>query len=201
MVARLRTAHRIGKESLKSRLTVDKFAQLLRLNVYYVSKCRVFACVPDLVPARGSARDSARGYSQTDLKRLCDLRRSDGLALNFAHVNVLTIVPRGDRPRMERLIAAHCWSAPRAHAEVKRRYRAGKAHSGGRPVKIPADPREQLQNALADAGLFVRKHKELAARLAASKRKPSKATQLDAQSVIGKLKQLTVELGKQLAAE
>ena len=183
MVARLRTARRIGRQSLKSRLTVEKFAELHRLNVHFVWKCRVFA----------------DRYSPSDLRRLCALRRSDGLALNFAHVNVLTIVPYEDRHEMEQLIAAHCWSAPRAHREVKRRYRFGKAHSGGRPVKIPANPWEHLQNAIADAGLFVRKHKLLAARLAASKRKPSRAAKLDPYNVFDELKRLSIQLSKWLA--
>lgn len=183
MADRLQTAHQIGLESLESGLSVDRFAKLLRLNVYYVSKCRVFA----------------RHYSPSALRRLCALRRSDGLALNFAHVNVLTIVPRLDRLRMEKLIAAEGWTAPRAHQEVKRLYRAGKTHGGGRPIKIPADPREHLQGAVADAALFFRRHHGLVESLKTTRCRPSKVSKLQARKVLDALNKLTVRLNRQLA--
>jgi len=160
MAQRLRDHHRTGTESRQSSLTGVAFAEQRQLNPNFVSKARVFA----------------KQYSAEDLHRLCGLRRRDGLALNFAHVNILTIVPEADRPDFERLIAVNSWSAPRAHAEVKRQYSREAWRRGGRPLKkAPADAREHLEQAVEAAAGWLKRYGTLSARLANSRPQPNRS--------------------------
>jgi len=180
MVDRLKRHHQIGVESLASRETVADFADRRRLNVHFVGKCRAFA----------------QHYSPTDLARLCRRRRRDGLALNFAHVNILTIVPdKRERARIERLIAERNWTAPTAHRYVKQQYPSGRTH-GGRRLKLPEDPLDHWDLAVADAAFFTRRHRGLAAR---SGKRPSKKRRQAILAVLAELQATTQQLRRKLA--
>lgn len=151
---RLRKNHAIGRASLASRLPTAEFAARKGLSVFSIYKARVFA----------------EAYSPSDLNRLCKLRRADGLALTFGHVNILTILSKSERPAFERKIAEHSWTPPRAHAEVKAIYHDKARDWGGRPVKLPADPKDVMHQVRESAKAWTRKHKELVRRLQSNQR-------------------------------
>lgn len=155
ITARLREYHALGRKSLRSELSGVEFATKHRLSIFFVYKIRVFA----------------QAYEADDLDRLCKLRRADGLALHFGHVNVLTSVPKRQRDSFERKIARNNWTAPRAHAEIKARY-GMKRTGGGRPVALPQDPVEALRQAIEGAGAWQRKYQNLADSLRSDRRLP-----------------------------
>ena len=152
---RLRKNHAIGEASLASRLPTAEFAAKKGLSIFSIYKARVFA----------------EAYSPDDLNRLCKLRRADGLALTFGHVNILTIIRKSDRPAFERKIANHNWTPARAHAEVKARYHQNRRLWGGRPVKLPADPEDVMHQIVESATAWTRKHHELFRRLQSDRRR------------------------------
>lgn len=179
---RLRKYHALGCSSLASDLSGVAFAAQHRLSVFFVYKIRIFA----------------KAYSSRDLDRLCKLRRADGLALHFGHVNVLTGVPKRDRPRFEREIADNNWTAPRAHAEFKARY-GKKREWGGRPVTLPPDRAEALRQAIDGAGAWQRKYRGLAAELRSGRRLPQ-SLRRDAIVSLDQLIQVARQLRGQLSA-
>ena len=151
---RLRKNHAIGRASLASPLPTAEFAARKGLSIYSIYKARVFA----------------EAYSPSDLNRLCKLRRADGLALTFAHVNILTILAKSERRAFEIQIATHNWTPVRAHAELKMRRSSKARHWGGRPVKLPESPEEVLHQVIESAEAWTRKHHELDRRLQSNRR-------------------------------
>lgn len=179
---RLRKNHAIGEASLVSRLPTAEFAAKQGLSVYSIYKTRVFA----------------EAYSPSDLNRLCKLRRADGLALTFAHVNILTILPRSERPAFERKIAEHNWTPARAHTEVKAIYHDKSRAWGGRPVKLPESPEEVLHQVIESAEAWTRKHRELDRRLQSNQRRLPAALRKESARALDDLIKVAGQLRRRL---
>jgi hypothetical protein len=84
-------------------------------------------------------RAFAQKYDRTQLKDLCQLAPD----VRWAHVCHLLAVPSEDRSELQEEIKTNCWKPHEFRHIVRSRY--CKQHSGGRHLKVPADPAAALQ--------------------------------------------------------
>ncbi len=145
IIERLKLYHSVGREAnadaragdgrMPSQLTIERFARLYGMTEVTLRKARSFA----------------REYTETDLERLCKLRRPNGQPLNWGLIPyLLTVKGKRLRRRLEKQAAEHGWDAIQLFAEI-RRHRPKPMRSGGRPLKRHASDAEAFAHLVAEA--------------------------------------------------
>lgn len=129
-IRQIRRFHQVGRESLERHPErvpyrgMDAEARRCRLTRPWMTMARVFA-------------DRERGYSESQLERLCRECEKYGTALGRTHIARLLSVPWPRRRDIQRRLVGESWSVRRLEHEIRRIL--GPRASGGRRPRLGED--------------------------------------------------------------
>ena len=140
MAARLRRYHELGQEANAKTLPAKDFAEARAISDHLLRKCKRFASE----------------YAREDLETLCSTFRSNGLPLQWGHVNyLLGIHDKRQRMVMQAKAIENGWTAPQLNVEIRKKFGSENGH--GRPMMKPATPAAGLQQLMAEANMWIRR--------------------------------------------
>ena len=145
LITKLCGYHRIGRKANAAGLSTVQLAAKHGLNISTMRKALEFA----------------NEYSDTDLTRLCRLRRGksgDGLPLHWGHVQNLLTADKKDRAGFEDEACKNNWTDQQLYSVIRDRRKDRKPRrSGGRPVRPPSSYLGCVQRLLLDGRPWIRR--------------------------------------------
>ena len=148
MIRNLRQHYESGKkgkqekEKLKGKVTELAAAQ--KTNISTFRKERAFAAA----------------YTDEELDELCDLRRPNGLPLEWGFIPYLLTIPsKAERREWQERAAKKGWNATEMYAEIRRdRGTDSTRGRGGRPITVPRTAEDQLRDMTMETERWLRRH-------------------------------------------
>lgn len=140
MADRLHHYYRLGQEVVAGDLPPKDLAEIRGVSDHLMRKFRRFA----------------REYTPRELEALCNTFRSNGLPLQWGHVNyLLGIHDKRQRMVVQAKAIENGWTAPQLNIEIRKKFGVENGH--GRPMMKPATPAAGLQQLMAEANMWIRR--------------------------------------------
>ena len=143
MIGNIRRFYQLGERanSGNSTLSTADFAVANGVNIYTMRTARRFA----------------RRYTKREVNELCSLRRPNGLALHWGHIqSLLPVTAKRGRQQFQRKAAKENWSAQQLQRVLQQKYGL-RGHCHGRGMKKPANLSAGLQLLIAEGKLWRRR--------------------------------------------
>jgi hypothetical protein len=140
-----------------------RMADRLRQNYLLGQEASAATSIKDFADAHGVGehlmrkfRRFAREYTPRDLEALCNAQRSNGLPLQWGHVNyLLGIHEKQRRKAMQQKAIENGWTAPQLARAITKSHRTKSGH--GRPMMRPTTPEVGLEQLMAEAAMWIRR--------------------------------------------